>query len=389
MAAELGPVIIGALGEAVSQGAEDHCDQHGGHVLQGKETHNGIGHGVSIAQHGAPAFAEIQGKAQDELKVQGDHGEQPTLIVGTAKTASRRHAREGLDNGEQHKNEDDPSKGAVEVLDSGQHVTKIRGYLALMRLDLKGKHALVCGASQGIGWAAAKELADLGARCTLMARNPERLEAAAKELPGTGHGIAVADFTQPDAVSEAAKKVVEQGPVDILINNTGGPPGGPAHAADTQAYLAAFTQHLMCNQRLVQAVLPGMRAAGGGRIVNVISTSVKQPLDGLGVSNTVRGAVANWAKTLANELGPDGITVNNVLPGATRTARLDQIAEAKAAKTGQSPAEVLEGMAQAVPLRRLGEAEEIGAAIAFLCSPAAAYISGINLPVDGGRTRSL
>ena len=258
-----------------------------------------------------------------------------------------------------------------------------------MRLDLTGKHALVCGASQGIGLAAAKELAELGARCTLFARNAERLESAVKELPGEGHAIAVADFTLPEDVTQAAASVVARGQVDILINNTGGPPGGPAHAADTEAYLAAFTQHLMCNQRLVQAVLPGMRAAGGGRIVNVISTSVKQPLDGLGVSNTVRGAVANWAKTLANELGPDGITVNNVLPGATRTARLDQIAEAKATKTGQTPAEVLHAMAQAVPLRRLGEAEEIGGAIAFLCSPAAAYISGINLPVDGGRTRSL
>jgi len=258
-----------------------------------------------------------------------------------------------------------------------------------MQLDLQGKHALVCGASQGIGLAAARELAALGARCTLMARNESRLEAAVQTLPGEGHGLAVADFSDPESVSAVAEGVASSNPVDILVNNTGGPPGGPAHAADPGAYLAAFSQHLICNQRLVQAVLPGMRAAGGGRIVNVISTSVKQPLDGLGVSNTVRGAVANWAKTLANELGPDGITVNNVLPGATRTARLDQIAESKAAKTGQTPEAVLASMAQAVPLRRLGEAEEIGAAIAFLCSPAAAYISGINLPVDGGRTRSL
>lgn len=258
-----------------------------------------------------------------------------------------------------------------------------------MQLDLHGKHALVCGASQGIGLAAAKALAGLGARCTLLARNAERLEAALASLPGEGHGFLVADFTQPDEVAQKGIQAAETAPVNILINNTGGPPGGPAHMADASAYLAAFTQHLVCNQRLVQAVLPGMRDAGDGRIVNVISTSVKQPLDGLGVSNTVRGAVANWAKTLANELGPDGITVNNVLPGATRTARLDQIAEAKAAKTGQTPEAVLAGMASAVPLKRLGEAEEIGAAIAFLCSPAASYISGINLPVDGGRTRCL
>ena len=258
-----------------------------------------------------------------------------------------------------------------------------------MQMDLHGKHALVCGASQGIGLAAARELASLGARCTLMARNEERLRLALGTLQGEGHGVAVADFTDAASVSGVAAAVADTAPVDILINNTGGPPGGPAHAADPSAYLAAFSQHLLCNQRLVQAVLPGMRAAGGGRIVNVISTSVKQPLDGLGVSNTVRGAVANWAKTLANELGPDGITVNNVLPGATRTARLQQIVEAKSNKTGVPAEEVLQNMAQAVPLRRLGEAHEIGAAIAFLCSPAAAYISGINLPVDGGRTRCL
>lgn len=258
-----------------------------------------------------------------------------------------------------------------------------------MQMELHGKHALVCGASQGIGFAAARELASLGAKCTLLARNEARLKAAVAALPGEGHSFLVADFTDPMSVSEAAEKAAALQPVDVLINNTGGPPGGPAHAADPQDYLSAFNQHLICNQRLVQAVLPSMRTTGGGRIVNVISTSVKQPLDGLGVSNTVRGAVANWAKTLANELGPDGITVNNVLPGATRTARLDQIAEAKAAKTGTTPDQVLSNMANAVPLKRLGEAHEIGAAIAFLCSPAAAYISGVNLPVDGGRTRSL
>lgn len=258
-----------------------------------------------------------------------------------------------------------------------------------MQMELHGKHALVCGASQGIGFAAARELASLGAKCTLLARNEARLKAAVAALPGEGHSFLVADFTDPMSVSEAAEKAAALQPVDVLINNTGGPPGGPAHAADPQDYLSAFNQHLICNQRLVQAVLPSMRSTGGGRIVNVISTSVKQPLDGLGVSNTVRGAVANWAKTLANELGPDGITVNNVLPGATRTARLDQIAEAKAAKTGTTPDQVLSNMANAVPLKRLGEAHEIGAAIAFLCSPAAAYISGVNLPVDGGRTRSL
>jgi len=258
-----------------------------------------------------------------------------------------------------------------------------------MQMDLHGKHALICGASQGIGLAAARELASLGARCTLMARNEERLRLALGSLEGEGHGVAVADFTNAAAVSGVASAMAETSPVDILINNTGGPPGGPAHAADPSDYLAAFSQHLLCNQRLVQAVLPGMRAAGGGRIVNVISTSVKAPLAGLGVSNTVRGAVANWAKTWANEVAADGITVNNVLPGATLTARLTTLAAAKAEKTGQTPEEVLATMASKVPAGRVGQPEEIGHAIAFLCSPAAGYISGINLPVDGGRTASL
>ena len=259
-----------------------------------------------------------------------------------------------------------------------------------MPLDLGGKRALVCGASQGIGLAAAQHMAALGAEVVLMARNLTRLQNALNVMPGDGkHHIALADFSDPDAVANAVQKVVDAAPVHILINNTGGPAGGPITQAGVGEFKATFEQHLVCNQILAQAVHPGMKAAGYGRIINVISTSVKQPLNGLGVSNTIRGAVANWAKTWADEVGPDGITVNNVLPGATNTARLAQIVEAKAVKTGNDPDSIRSQMASAVPLGRTGEPEEVARAIAFLASPAASYISGINLPVDGGRTGCL
>ena len=259
-----------------------------------------------------------------------------------------------------------------------------------MPVGLEGKHAVVCGATQGIGLAAAQHLAGLGARVTLIARNAERLEEARRSLSQPErHETAQADFSRPEEVKAAIESVVNAQPVHILVNNTGGPAGGPIVDAEVEAFMNTFQQHLVCNHLLAQAVLPGMKAAGYGRIINVISTSVKQPLNNLGVSNTIRGAVANWAKTWANEVAADGITVNNVLPGATLTARLTSLAAAKAEATGSSPEEVLAGMAAKVPAGRVGQPEEVGYAIAFLCSPAAGYISGINLPVDGGRTPSL
>ncbi|UTW63756.1 SDR family oxidoreductase [bacterium SCSIO 12741] len=262
-----------------------------------------------------------------------------------------------------------------------------------MNLDLSGKHALVCGSTQGIGKAAAIELALLGATVTLVARNEDKLQAVRNELPtpkGQEHSYLQADFSSPDGLNQVITSHVEAGnSYHILINNTGGPAGGQAIDADIEAYRIAFNQHLICNQILAQAVVPGMKESGYGRIVNVISTSVKIPLNGLGVSNTIRGAVANWSKTLANELGAFNITVNNVLPGATNTVRLSSIAENKAAKTGKSAEEVLDGMAKQVPMNRIAEPEEVANAIAFLASPAASYINGINVPVDGGRTGSL
>ncbi|KAA2286092.1 SDR family oxidoreductase [Arenimonas fontis] len=262
-----------------------------------------------------------------------------------------------------------------------------------MELNLKGRHALVCGASEGIGRAAAEALAGLGADVTVLARRAEVLAEVAAALPrvhaGQRHGHVAADSSDGDGLRAAVSALVVGRPVQILVNNTAGPPGGSAHEAEPERYVEVFRQHLVANQILVQAVLAGMKAAGWGRIVNVISTSVKEPIANLGVSNTVRGAVAAWAKTLASELGPHGITVNNVLPGYTRTRRLEQILAERAAATGRSPEAIAQAMLATVPAGRFAEAAEVAAAIAFLASPAAAYVNGINLPVDGGRTRSL
>jgi len=261
-----------------------------------------------------------------------------------------------------------------------------------MQLSLIGQHALVAGSTQGIGKASAIELALLGASVTLLARDEDKLKAVVAQLDtaqGQQHSYLIADFTQPEALRHTLAQAVTRTAYTILVNNTGGPAGGPMAEASTTAFLDTFNQHLICNHLLAQAVIPAMKTAGKGRIVNVISTSVKAPLEGLGVSNTIRGAVANWAKTLANELGPFGITVNNVLPGFTATERLQGIIRSKMAETGQTETEIKAGMAKAVPARRIAEAHEVAAAVAFLASPAAAYINGINLPVDGGRTPSL
>ncbi len=261
-----------------------------------------------------------------------------------------------------------------------------------MNLSLETRHALVGGASRGIGRATAIELALNGANVTCIARNEDNLKAVVAELDTSwsqSHQYIVGDSSKPAQLAEKISVLATAQPVHILINNTGGPPDGLVHTAGVADFLAAFTQHVLCNQAILQAVLAGMRASGYGRIINVISTSVKQPIPGLGVSNTIRGAVANWAKTLASELGPDGITVNNVLPGFTETDRLDDIINANAGRSGQTIEETAAMMQATVPLRRFGRAYETAAAIAFLASPAAAYINGINLPVDGGRTASL
>ena len=261
-----------------------------------------------------------------------------------------------------------------------------------MNLDLTGKNALVCGSSKGIGKAAAFELAELGANVTLVARSTQVLEQLTNELDqskGQIHDYMVADFSDSDDLRKKAAQLTSNKTIHILINNTGGPPSGPIVAAEPQAFQQAFHNHLICNHVLAQACVPGMRDAGYGRIINVISTSVKSPLNNLGVSNTVRAAVANWAKTLANEVGPDGITVNNLLPGYTETERLFGLIDVWSEQRDVSKEDLAVQMKKNVPLRRFAAPAEVGGVIAFLASPAAGYISGTNITVDGGRTSVL
>lgn len=260
-------------------------------------------------------------------------------------------------------------------------------------MELSGKSAVVCGSTQGIGLATARLMAERGASVTLIARNEESLKSAINQLSTSGnqkHQYIVADFSSPDSLKKSLVKYLAEGnKPHILVNNTGGPKAGPVRSASTEEFLLAFNQHLICNHILVQAFYPLMIENGYGRIINIISTSVKQPLSNLGVSNTIRGAVANWSKTLANELGQFNITVNNVLPGATNTDRLKSIAENKANQLEDTVQKIYETMALEVPMKRIAEPVEIAEAIAFLASERASYINGINVPVDGGRTKSL
>ena len=259
-----------------------------------------------------------------------------------------------------------------------------------MNLDLKNKNAIVCGSTQGIGEASAIELAKLGANITLIARNESKLLDVLNDLDksqGQTHSFLCIDFSDSQSLKEKIDTLSDD--YHILINNTGGPEGGPITDANTEYFEDAFRMHLVNNQLLVQKVIKGMKAANFGRIINIISTSVKAPIPGLGVSNTIRAAVASWAKTLSIEVGAYGITVNNVLPGFTNTNRLKTLITKKAEVQGKTEEQIADVMKSSVPANRFGQANEVANAVAFLCSPAASYINGINLPVDGGRTASL
>ena len=260
-----------------------------------------------------------------------------------------------------------------------------------MELNLINKSALVCGSTQGIGRATAMLLAQEGTRVTLIARNEEKLKQVITELPKTAdHNYIVADFSNPDDVKfKVSSYLKSNSGFHILINNTGGPRSGAIIDATLDQFEAAFTMHLKCNHVLAQLVVPFMKTAHYGRIINVISTSVKEPIEGLGVSNTIRNAVGNWSKTLSFELGPFGITVNNVLPGFTETERLNEIINIKAKKAMVSFEEMERIMKNYTPAKRFAKPEETAHAIAFLASKSAGYINGVNIPVDGGRTKSL
>ena len=263
-----------------------------------------------------------------------------------------------------------------------------------MNISLKGKNAIVCGSTQGIGKAVALELASNGASVILIARNEQSLQKTKDELtasPDQRHYCITADFSSPESLKTSVENFLKETKlsVHILVNNTGGPPAGPVLTAKSEEFIQAFTNHLLCNHVLVNAVTEGMKKAGYGRIINIVSTSVKQPIKGLGVSNTIRGAVASWAKTLASELAPFAITVNNILPGATSTGRLNSLLDAKAQKLGISIEKESKEWIREIPLGRFAQPDEIANAVAFLASPAANYITGVSLQVDGGRTSSL
>ncbi len=257
-----------------------------------------------------------------------------------------------------------------------------------MNLDLTSKTALVCGSSQGIGKGIALALAHLGAKVTLVARNKKALDEVKEELDGNKHAVFPCDLQKKEDIKTLASHISSQA-YDIVINNTGGPAPGEIVDAEIGDFQKAIEMHLYASHQIMQSALPAMKEKQYGRFINIISTSVKIPIKGLGVSNTIRGAMASWSKTLSLEVGPFGITVNNVLPGFIDTKRLHGLISSIAEKSGQTKEAVSKGMIDTIPAGRFGQPEEIGNLVGFLASPAGAYINGVNIPVDGGRTGSM
>jgi len=258
--------------------------------------------------------------------------------------------------------------------------------------SLAGRHALVCGASSGIGRATALALAAFGANVTALARSGDKLDSLVPELKAAGAPVArglKCDLVLHQSVQAALDRlIVDVGPVHILINNAGGPRGGPILDASSEEFTHAFHLHVLTAHLLTRTLLPGMQEAGFGRIVNIVSTSVKEPIAGLGVSNTIRAAMAAWSKTVSKEL-PPGVTINNVLPGFTATDRLDSLRHQVAERRSIQPDQVQDEWLASVPEGRLGKPEEVAAVAAFLCTPAGAYVRGQSIAADGGRLNGI
>ena len=267
----------------------------------------------------------------------------------------------------------------------------LRNQSVLSDNALEGKTALICGASRGIGAATARIMAKAGANVILASRSQEQLNTLLSEISSLGEGkhqILVLDLEDTDSLAVRIQPILNQGPVHILVNNAGGPPGGPLLNASVEELAQPFTRHLHAAHTLVKLLTPGMIMADYGRIIQIISTSVREPIPNLGVSNTLRGAMASWAKSLSRELHPS-ITINNVLPGFTDTERLGSLAQSIHDRTGQSIEAIHDGWMSQVPIERLIDPLETASVIAFLASPAAGAIRGVSLPVDGGRLRSI
>lgn len=261
-----------------------------------------------------------------------------------------------------------------------------------MNLDLKGRRAVVCGSTRGIGLACARQLASQGAEIILLARNERKLQSAVADLEnpyGVEHKFIVADFAHPESVRSSVQEAAKNYDVHILINNTGGPPMAAALDSDVDDYRRAFNSHLICNQILAQTLVPGMKKAEYGRIINILSTSVREPIKNLGVSNTIRGAVSSWSKTISGELGPFGITVNNILPGSVQTERIEEIIQAQSEASGRSVEHTRKMHEESCSLKRFGTVDEIASTVGFLCSPSGSFITGVNLPVDGGKIKAI